>query len=612
MRKLRKALAVLLSAAMVLGMGSMTLAAPETTAEETAYDQPLTVSGLEAGDVVHFYKVIGWVGDAEGNVTGWKAVAPFDEILTRGELAKVLVDENAVIAEDGKITTTSETKKPAGISSELAGNLARKVNADTQKTDVKVDEGKTEATLENTESGMYMAIITPKDPDVVYNPVFVSADYNKQNPGNVEAVTTATYSDALAPTNKGAAKKSKGTNDKTATKSEADYADKEWTTAAIGDTVHFDIDSTIPGYGKVYTEPFFKLTDTLTDLDLKGDTITVKVKGGDDIDASNYDLKVNGKKSFSISFKADYLYTIFVPTDIVISYDAIVSSTAPLHINQLKNELSTEFSQNPRDEDDHGFKKDTTQHYTFTIGAEGLGLTEQGEGKKTSEIVKVGVDGLGNPMNETTVTSEITSTSTYKAPLAGAKFKLYTDEKAKKEYVPKNTDGTDAEPLVIETDADGRLTITGLDAGIYYLQESEAPAGFVRDTTTHKIEIIAVTDEVTVTEYTEDGETWTTEDKSTDPSFKAYTYKTDVLKSSTIKIDGIVASTYNFTNNGSEAVIDWDENPPVEIPSQIKNVQGTELPATGGMGTTLFYVIGSILVIGAGIVLVAKKRMSAQ
>ena len=226
--------------------------------------------------------------------------------------------------------------------------------------------------------------------------------------------------------------------------------------------------------------------------------------------------------------------------------------------------------------------------------------------------MKVGVDGLGNPMNETTVTSEITSTSTYKAPLAGAKFKLYTDEGLTEEYTPKKPDGTQGEAVVYETDADGRITITGLDAGTYYLQESEAPAGFVRDTQKHKVEIIAETESVNVTEYSKDGVEWTTDDKSSDPSYKAYTYKTDVLKTYKILIDGAETAKYNFTNEGSDAVIDWTEEEPVEIPSQIKNVQGTELPATGGMGTTLFYVIGSILVIGAGIVLVAKKRMSAQ
>lgn len=42
----------------------------------------------------------------------------------------------------------------------------------------------------------------------------------------------------------------------------------------------------------------------------------------------------------------------------------------------------------------------------------------------------------------------------------------------------------------------------------------------------------------------------------------------------------------------------------------VVNKAGTELPSTGGMGTTIFYVLGAVLVVGAGVLLVAKKRMS--
>lgn len=42
----------------------------------------------------------------------------------------------------------------------------------------------------------------------------------------------------------------------------------------------------------------------------------------------------------------------------------------------------------------------------------------------------------------------------------------------------------------------------------------------------------------------------------------------------------------------------------------VENKTGTELPSTGGMGTTLFYVFGAVLVIGAGILLVTRKRMA--
>ena len=44
----------------------------------------------------------------------------------------------------------------------------------------------------------------------------------------------------------------------------------------------------------------------------------------------------------------------------------------------------------------------------------------------------------------------------------------------------------------------------------------------------------------------------------------------------------------------------------------VENLSGTVLPSTGGMGTTIFYIIGAILVIGAGIVLVTRRRMNAQ
>ena len=41
----------------------------------------------------------------------------------------------------------------------------------------------------------------------------------------------------------------------------------------------------------------------------------------------------------------------------------------------------------------------------------------------------------------------------------------------------------------------------------------------------------------------------------------------------------------------------------------IANNSGATLPETGGIGTTLFYVIGGLLVVGAGVLLVTKKRM---
>lgn len=42
----------------------------------------------------------------------------------------------------------------------------------------------------------------------------------------------------------------------------------------------------------------------------------------------------------------------------------------------------------------------------------------------------------------------------------------------------------------------------------------------------------------------------------------------------------------------------------------IENNKGSTLPSTGGMGTTILYIVGAVLVVGAGVVLFTKRRMS--
>ena len=43
--------------------------------------------------------------------------------------------------------------------------------------------------------------------------------------------------------------------------------------------------------------------------------------------------------------------------------------------------------------------------------------------------------------------------------------------------------------------------------------------------------------------------------------------------------------------------------------ANVVNKSGSTLPETGGIGTTIFYVLGSLLVVGAGVVLITRKRM---
>ena len=50
----------------------------------------------------------------------------------------------------------------------------------------------------------------------------------------------------------------------------------------------------------------------------------------------------------------------------------------------------------------------------------------------------------------------------------------------------------------------------------------------------------------------------------------------------------------------------------VEGGVQVINESGALLPSTGGIGTTIFYVVGALLMAGAGILLVTKKRMADE
>ena len=126
----------------------------------------------------------------------------------------------------------------------------------------------------------------------------------------------------------------------------------------------------------------------------------------------------------------------------------------------------------------------------------------------------------------------------------------------------------------------------------------------------HTVVIAAVTETVSVTEYFKDG-TWSSTNSE---GAKAATYETEVLKSYTVKVDNEETATYTFANSKStnSNEIQWETVEAVEHPFDLPNVQGTELPSTGGMGTTLLYVGGSILVLAAVILLVTKRRMGAN
>jgi len=150
--------------------------------------------------------------------------------------------------------------------------------------------------------------------------------------------------------------------------------------------------------------------------------------------------------------------------------------------------------------------------------------------------------------------------------------------KYNKETVSEATEKTVAVKQIAETDSDGKLSFAQLGAGTYTIDETKVPEGYNKaDNITLVITYNEPEEEVTPSNITAEKVTCTWEKGNGGVNDASVTYNEDTGK--------------------------------FEI--QIENNKGTELPSTGGIGTTIFYVVGAILVIGAGVVLITRRRMDA-
>lgn len=150
---------------------------------------------------------------------------------------------------------------------------------------------------------------------------------------------------------------------------------------------------------------------------------------------------------------------------------------------------------------------------------------------------------------------------------------------------------TEPVAVEIEVDSEGRLLLGGLGAGDYVLEEIQAPAGYnmlgkkielqIRFTTNDDGDNTPAADFFTAQWRFQGDATWTTLTAKTDPITVSYD-----------------AAEQTIDDNYFQLTVD--------------NKKGAIVPETGGIGTTIFYVLGSVLLIGAGIFLIVRKRMAAS
>ena len=248
-------------------------------------------------------------------------------------------------------------------------------------------------------------------------------------------------------------------------------------------------------------------------------------------------------------------------TKLIVRFSATLNENANLDKAGNENHFILEYSNNPSTNGTGKIQEDEVVVFTYTM-----------------QFNKVG-----------------TSTNQDKPALTGAEFKLFREvgegaNKSRKylKATRNNTDGTYKVTGWADTDgADGvailkatsetgnTFVIHGLDDGAYKLEEIKAPEGY--NLPTAPIDIF----------------------------LRTYTKNNQSYEGNPSQAIGAIKVL------GTDATIAENENTDTSS-TNIENTKGTTLPETGGMGTTMFYAAGAVMVGGAAVLLVTNKRMKKE
>lgn len=413
----------------------------------------------------------------------------------------------------------------ADIASRVSGTVT-----DAQKMSLQNDGSYTK------EVGIGMYLVLVKGADVtVYNPAVVSVNYtnttgDKNDIANSEIeMGTATLKKSTTP---GVDKVITGATNKT--------ENGKGSSVNIGDKVDYKVTiSPVPAYtGK---HPKLNVVDTLSEGLTYNEDLVVKVGDTTLTKDTDYTLTVNGQ-AITVDFVVNGKYTLnnYAGKSVDIIYSATLNSSAAIN-NDNNNDVVLNYTKDSKSEGDDGTDEEKTYTYTFDIDGSTLTdkvVTKVGEGKDAEA-------------------------------LGGATFGLYTDKACEKVYTNKTGEnGAEKKYNNIVSNSTGKLHVTGLAAGTYYLKELSAPSGY--SVNTHVFEVVISA------EYNDNG----------------------TLKSWDYTIDGEKVLTINHESKATEGA-----------GATIKNTKLSQLPSTGGMGTYIFTIVGVvIMVVAAGFLFLKRKE----
>lgn len=350
----------------------------------------------------------------------------------------------------------------------------------------------------------------------------------------------------------------------------------------IGDAVSFTLYGSLPDTYADYDHYYYKFVDTLsagfvtpavsaitvylndtalTDAQKTSAGVTItseaNTDGGTDIGVVIMDVK-------KLTTNANDIITV--------KYDATLDTDAVIGLNGNENKVKLEYSNNPNSTGD-GTTKPSDDNTSETPEDKVIVFTyEQDFNKKDASDQSAITDA------EFKLSRTVGGTTTW---LVATQATSGVDGT----YIVSSWVDNEANATVLKT-TDGTYKVKGLEDGSYTVKETKIPATYNTPTDVDTDLVIAAT--------TANGQTWsgTASDALTALTLTATNDDTNAVT----VIKGVAADTskQDLANGIVEA--------------NIYNTKGTQLPSTGGMGTTLFVLGGGVTMAAAGIYLVSKKR----
>ena len=351
----------------------------------------------------------------------------------------------------------------------------------------------------------------------------------------------------------------------------------------IGDRVPFKLIGSIPDMDAydTYQYIFYDTISAGLRLDMASfDVYVAQEKNQDpvelkwtEIPAANYELtetadgftlRIANLKNFPYVNEEGRKY-------ILVFYDAWLNEDAVIGLDGNPNTAYLEFSNNPNGDGTGRTEDDKVIVFTYELD----GTKVDGETRAALQNAQFVLLNGAKSEAAMVVDGKVTGWVKVGSEAAAAEEQI---PETYEEWVERYGD----QNVIFTSAADGTFKIAGLDDGTYYLREIQAPNGYNLLEADVKLDIAATT---------ANGQEW---DGDPATALRGLNMTFNVVDAEEVptEVEGVlVGGTVGIT---------------------VENNQGATLPETGGMGTTLFYIIGGLLVVGAGVLLVVRIRMKAH